>query len=181
MIRHDEAMEQLSGHEPASHDEAASLRHTLDFLQTAASPYDRSAYAPGHVTVSAFTVTASEQVALIYHAKLQRWLQPGGHLEASDRSLRHAVLRELEEETGVAAPIDLVTFFDVDVHAIPQRGPVPQHLHFDLRYLIRVPDTFLVAGSDAEKAAWRSLDEIISSNEYGNDIKRMAIKSGRRR
>lgn len=55
----------------------------------------------GHLTVSGFIFSREgDRVLMLRHRALGRWLQPGGHLEPSDRSLAEAVLREIREETG---------------------------------------------------------------------------------
>src|SRR4051812_13856407 len=56
----------------------------------------------GHITASAVVMDAdAERTLLIYHRKLSRWLQPGGHVEPSDVSLAEAALREATEETAI--------------------------------------------------------------------------------
>jgi 8-oxo-dGTP pyrophosphatase MutT (NUDIX family) len=81
-------------------------------------------------------------VLLVHHARLGRWLQPGGHVEPGDASPIASARREVLEECGLAeldpigsAPIDL------DVHEIPGRGQEPGHLHYDLRYAFAVSGT----------------------------------------
>ena len=92
----------------------------------------------GHLTGSAFVLDAAgAQVLLLHHRRLDRWLQPGGHGEG-ELEPRLIALREVEEETGLAAA-QLRAFpdariLDVDVHAIPARPGEPEHLHLDLRY-----------------------------------------------
>lgn len=94
-----------------------------------------------HFTASAWVLSpCGEKVLLIFHNKLQRWLQPGGHFEENDLDAEHASRREVEEECGLR---DLVLaqsgVFDIDVHVIPARKEVPEHLHLDLRFLFRAP------------------------------------------
>lgn len=96
-----------------------------------------------HFTASAFLLRRDGAPLALLHAKLGRWLQPGGHMELGDRSPLDAACRELEEETGIkdhrplsAHPIDL------DIHMIPARGEVMAHEHYDLRY------GFLLTGDD---------------------------------
>jgi len=92
----------------------------------------------GHLTGSGFVLDASrERVLLLHHARLQRWLQPGGHGEG-ELHPRQIALREIEEETGLG-PADLTPYpdarlLDVDVHLIPARPGEPAHPHLDLRF-----------------------------------------------
>ena len=46
---------------------------------------------------------STRQVLLLFHAKVQRWLQPGGHADG-DGNLARVALREAEEETGIDGP-----------------------------------------------------------------------------
>ena len=97
-----------------------------------------SSQQPGaHFTGSAL-VTDGVRVALVFHRKLGRWLQPGGHPEPDDGGeLSSTALREAREETGLVvqlhpkAPRPL----DVDVHRNPARPEAPAHLHLDVRFL----------------------------------------------
>lgn len=92
-----------------------------------------------HFTASAWVLdSAQERVLLIHHNKLQRWLQPGGHLEADDVDVLSSARREVAEECGLH-DLELLQqgLFDVDVHTIPSRGDIPEHLHLDLRFIFR--------------------------------------------
>ncbi|HCJ45800.1 MAG TPA: NUDIX hydrolase, partial [Candidatus Moranbacteria bacterium] len=79
----------------------------------------------GHITVSAFVFSPDKKnVLLIYHKQLQKFLQPGGHIENSDVSLLDACRRELKEETGLQDPLlfNLTGHeipIDIDIHLIP--------------------------------------------------------------
>ncbi|WP_416866665.1 MAG: NUDIX hydrolase [Imperialibacter sp.] len=77
----------------------------------------------GHITGSAWVVSSAfDQVVLLHHKKLNRWLQPGGHSDGEEDVLKVAA-KELEEETGLSA-YKWVTrdIFDIDIHLIPERG-----------------------------------------------------------
>ncbi|HEY3403613.1 MAG TPA: NUDIX hydrolase [Ohtaekwangia sp.] len=93
---------------------------------------------PGHLTGSAWIVDQSLQsVLLTHHAKLNKWLQPGGHADG-DENIFAVALREAEEETGLRKFTLLrEAIFDIDIHTIPQRKDFPEHLHFDIRFLFQ--------------------------------------------
>jgi len=141
--------------------ETTYQRRMLTLLD-AVDPFSRGSYLPGHFTSSAFVLSPdSAHLALIYHSKLQRWLQPGGHFEAQDHDVFSAGLREVEEEIGTTE-LSLVhpSLFDLDIHSIPARGNAPEHEHFDLRTLWRATSWKLRAGSDALACRWVALDEV---------------------
>ncbi|MCH2412392.1 MAG: NUDIX domain-containing protein, partial [Acidimicrobiales bacterium] len=71
---------------------------------------------PGHLTGSALVVDPTDRrILLLFHAKLQRWLQPGGHADG-DGDLARGALREAGEETGIAGLRVLEPPVDLDVH-----------------------------------------------------------------
>ena len=94
---------------------------------------------PGHLTGSALVVNhAATHVLLLFHTKLQRWLQPGGHADG-DHELAAVALREATEETGIQDLAVLLPAVDVDIHRIPARGDMDSHLHLDLRFVVLAP------------------------------------------
>ena len=114
----------------------------------------------GHVTGSAWIVSHDQRrVLLTHHRKLDRWLQLGGHADG-DGDLLRVALREAREESGlrdlrplpdVPDPVPL----DVDVHAIPERGTEPAHLHFDVRFLlIAAAGQALVRSDESHALRW---------------------------
>jgi 8-oxo-dGTP pyrophosphatase MutT (NUDIX family) len=93
----------------------------------------------GHFTGSAIVVdAAADRVLLLFHAKHQRWLQPGGHADG-DANLASVALREATEETGIAGLRIDPDPLDLDVHPIGARPGEPAHLHLDARYLVVAP------------------------------------------
>lgn len=125
-------------------------------------------------TASGFVVDEG-RVLLIDHTKLGRWLQPGGHIDASDASPLAAARRELLEETGVVAEPASVGPIDLDVHPIPTnpRKGEPAHEHFDVRFLFRASSAELKAGDDALDARWWPLSEVAETAEDAS-VRRVA-------
>jgi 8-oxo-dGTP pyrophosphatase MutT (NUDIX family) len=175
-------LEHLYSYQPHDERERAYLEKTISFLQSCRNPFSRNTPA-GHITVSAVLVdNRLEHLLLLWHKKLERWLQPGGHCEPGvDDTLVDAALRELEEETGVQpAQVEQLLSgpFDVDVHEIPARGTEAAHLHYDLRYLFRESqDSGLEIVFDREESggyAWRRVAELC--REEDSSISRYARK-----
>jgi 8-oxo-dGTP pyrophosphatase MutT (NUDIX family) len=101
-----------------------------------------------------------DALALIHHEKLDRWLQPGGHIEPTDRSHEDAARREVAEECGVA-DMSTVGILDVDVHVFPARGEQPTHRHYDVRWAFVASTDELVAGDGTMGSRWVSLGEAL--------------------
>ncbi len=128
----------------------------------------------GHITTSAFVLDPGlQQILLIHHGTLKRWLQPGGHHEAG-QSLWESALREVMEETGVAALSAYPNFgsalpLDIDSHAIPanpRKGELA-HWHHDYAYLTIAPlDAVLRPQLDeVSGVAWRPLASLDAAGE----------------
>lgn len=130
--------------------------------------FDRDHFLPGHFTASAFVLSpARDALLLIHHGKLDRWLQPGGHIERQDANPFAAALREVEEEVGVhrTSLTSDGALFDVDVHPIPARKDDPEHQHFDLRFLFTARDERFVAGDEVKGARWFPLHTLAHDAE----------------
>jgi len=102
-----------------------------------------------------------QQVMLVMHAKLKRWLQPGGHAETGETDLLAVACREAHEEVGCELPADKGRFCDIDIHTVPARSSAPAHLHFDFRYMFETPAGPTRAASDALEARWFTLAEAL--------------------
>jgi 8-oxo-dGTP pyrophosphatase MutT (NUDIX family) len=123
----------------ASDEQRVQTNRIIEFVRSCDQPWRRSTL-QGHLTASAWIVdAASKRALLVHHKKLNRWLQPGGHIDDDDETILDAALREAQEETGLRdlehiSIHDSTQLFDVDVHAIPARSDEPEHFHYDLRF-----------------------------------------------
>jgi 8-oxo-dGTP pyrophosphatase MutT (NUDIX family) len=132
---------------------------------------------PGHITGSAWIVNDDRtKVLLVHHAKLNRWLQPGGHADGEEDVLNVA-LREAQEETGVLQ-FNLLQekIFDLDIHPIPARKDFPEHLHYDVRFLFQANEKDKIIISDeSHDVKWILLSELADYNPE-TSIQRLAKK-----
>lgn len=119
----------------------------------------------GHMTASGL-VFLNNKLLLIFHKKLQKYLQPGGHLE-DDSSLVEAAQREVLEETGVQTiPYkfeegELVVPIHVDVHTIPhnEKKNEPEHFHYDCMFLLLADSSEInLQESEVDGYKWVDLD-----------------------
>ncbi|MGB3410955.1 MAG: NUDIX hydrolase [Microthrixaceae bacterium] len=115
----------------------------------------------GHLTGSALVVDEpGERVLVMLHAKLGRWLQPGGHADG-DHELAGVALREATEETGIAGLQVMTPAVDIDIHAIPARGEEPEHLHLDLRFVVRAPlGAQPIGNHESDAIRWVTIAEL---------------------
>lgn len=128
---------------------------------------------PGHLTGSAFVVDPSRQACLmLFHTKLQRWLQPGGHADG-DTNLAHVALREAAEETGISGLRVVNPAIDVDIHRVdPPKEDA--HLHLDVRYLVIAPAGAEPEGNHESQALrWVTETELVDF-DVDDGLRRMA-------
>lgn len=117
---------------------------------------------PGHLTGSAWIVDQTKKfVLLTHHAKLNKWLQPGGHADG-DENILAVAMREAEEETGLKKFNILHSgIFDIDIHTIPARKDFPEHLHYDIRFLLEANrDDELVISEESHDLRWFPLNDL---------------------
>ena len=132
----------------------------------------------GHIVASGFIYAKQERKFLVlYHNDLKMFLYPGGHINRDDTTPLIAAKREVKEETGV---IDLEVLkisnnelipIDIDTHIINynDRLKLPEHYHFDFRYLFLI-DKISEINLDIDEVSdykWISIDELIKDFNYG--------------
>lgn len=150
------------------------------FVESEPNCFARTCMA-GHITGSALVISDDfQQVLLLLHRKLNKWLQLGGHSDGQTDTIEVA-LREAREESGltdikglnwldkIALPsceqqaisqqLRLIPF-DIDIHRIPERPGEAEHFHFDMRFLLQAgSEQPLTQNEEAKALRWIALDE----------------------
>jgi len=131
-----------------------------------------------HFTASAFVYDPQKNCSLlIRHKKLGRYLQPGGHADG-DQDLLRVALKELAEETAVEDVVTIHGIFDLDRHRIPEHKGVPEHWHYDVRFLFKGDSTVLKPKANHELMGldWVS-PAMLMGIESDESVKRMYQKA----
>jgi 8-oxo-dGTP pyrophosphatase MutT (NUDIX family) len=138
--------------------------------------YQRT-HLPGHITGSAWILnTSKDKALLVHHAKLNKWVQPGGHADG-DENILNVALREAEEETGLKNFKVDEQLFDIDIHLIPERKDFPAHDHYDIRFLLLADEQEpIVVSDESHDVKWVSLNGIEKYTQE-RSVLRMAEKA----
>lgn len=106
-----------------------------------------------HYTATVFLITEEtpQQVLLVHHRKMNKWMPPGGHQEKDENAYQTAI-REVKEETSVDISEYLSSPKQIDDRAlslplpryileerIDARGDQSEHFHLDFIYVVTVP------------------------------------------
>jgi 8-oxo-dGTP pyrophosphatase MutT (NUDIX family) len=158
--RRGELVRLLRAYVPADAEEAAHVAATLRRLSESVDPFASSEQNHGHLTASAVVLDRhTDLVLLVFHPSLNRWLQPGGHVDVTDQDLLDTAVRETLEETGILLSRESGRLFDVDVHQIPASGNQSAHPHFDMRFLFVVLHREPTTPPEGSEARWCELNE----------------------
>lgn len=133
----------------------------------------------GHIVAGGFIYSKNDKKFLmVYHRDLDMYLYPGGHMNINDVNPLEAAIREVKEETGindlkcVNINIDTLTPLDIHIHKIGynERLKLPEHLHFDFRYLF-VIDSIQEVKIDEEELAnyqWVDMNYLKNNTHLGH-------------
>jgi 8-oxo-dGTP pyrophosphatase MutT (NUDIX family) len=138
---------------------AVERRRMRELIDTRPQPLERSER-PGHFTGSALVVHADlERTLVLFHAKLQIWVQPGGHADGN-ANLPAVALQEAEEETGIEGLHIWPVAVDLDIHWVEPPGE-EAHEHFDVRFVVLAPQGARIRGNhESEAQRWVRPEEL---------------------
>lgn len=127
-----------------------------------AHPDGWSRVCPGaHLTASSLICAPDERrILLTLHARIGRWLQTGGHLEAGDLDLESAALREATEESGLTGLHLDPTPLLLSRHEVAC-GPLSSTFHLDVQYLVlAVGASAPTVGAESRDVQWFSPSDL---------------------
>lgn len=127
----------------------------INFIKNNTDCFERTLQ-EGHVTASAMLLNKNHtQALLMHHAKLDMWVQLGGHCDGESDVLQVAI-KEAQEESGIMA-LEAVSseIFDIDIHLIPANKKEAAHYHYDVRFLLHVvSDEKVIQNSESKALQW---------------------------
>ena len=150
----------------------------LKFIDSHDSCFDKHNL-PGHFTGSAWVISPNKnKILMTHHKKLDMWLQLGGHADG-EKDLKLVALKEAKEESGFNN-FSLLSeqIFDLDIHKIEPMNEEPEHLHYDVRFLLEAdPDEQnIIISEESYDVKWVHLDDVSKYNSE-ESISRMVKKT----
>lgn len=166
----------IQHYQSVSRDELSFRKQFLELLEHPRAFFRD--HLPGHITASCWIVDRDRRFTLLtHHAKLNRWLQPGGHADGQEDVLAVAQ-REGYEETGLTSiQVAHPGIFDLDIHLIPAREEFPEHYHFDIRFLFYASmDETITVSKESRAVVWVPNGDVPRKTANNVSILRMAAK-----
>lgn len=127
----------------------------------------------GHVTVSGLVISSNKKVLVIFHNRLQKFLQPGGHIEKDDKNIIFSATREVREETNLNN-IELCSWclennspIMIDTHKIPENKQKneSEHYHHDFMFVfITKEEGITLDTNEVSDFCWVSIDEVMKND-----------------
>ena len=164
-----ELLEELERYRPWNEQEERDREELLRRLKSGEALYGREPAA--HLTASAWVVSPDrKQVLMAYHNLYDSWAWLGGHADG-ERDLLAVALREVREESGLAAvrPVspDIYSLEILSVDGHEKRGVyVSSHLHLNVTFLLEADPAEPVRCKPDEnsRVGWFTPEEAVAAS-----------------
>lgn len=131
----------------------------------------------GHTVATGFIYNKeTKKFLVVHHRDLDMYLSPGGHVDIEDGDPLNTAKREVKEETGldnleyINANENNLVPLDIDTHTIEynKRKNLPEHRHFDHRYLFEISKTteIKIAEEELSEYQWVEIDKLMRNPAY---------------
>lgn len=148
-------LSQLAQYAPTDPYEIACKQRIITFINQHPDCFERS-LACGHITASCWLVNKDLSKALLmHHAKLNMWVQLGGHCDG-DPDVLAVAIKEAQEESGIQNIVPVSSeIFDLDIHVLPAHSKEADTLHYDVRFLLKVAgDKDIIQNEESKELRW---------------------------
>ena len=140
----------------------------------------------GHIVTGGFIYSLEERKFLVlYHKDLNMQVYPGGHVDSNDINPLTAAKREVKEETGLndfkqfKIAEDNVIPIDIDTHVVGynKRLNLPEHYHFDFRYLFVIDkiEDIQIDTNELENYKWVEISELYNNPNNAEVVKKLEM------
>lgn len=138
----------------------------------------------GHAVAGGFIYAIKEKkILLLHHKDLDMYVYPGGHIDETDKTPLEAAIREIVEETGLLNLHQLTNIddklipIDIDTHVIEynKRLNLPEHYHFDFRYLFTIEkiENIKIDNDESSCYKWLELKDLYKDPCYGKVVNKI--------
>lgn len=169
-------IEEISKYVAPDEAEKADIESFLQFLKIFGDASYLRDNLIAHLTASAWIVNADRsKVLMCYHRLYQSWSWLGGHADG-EKDLAVVALREAKEESGLtqlAIANEIVDLSVLGVAAHVKRGKyVPNHLHYNLTYLIEANEKEDLVCAQEENSAlkWVRTEDVVKMSSEDHMI-----------
>ena len=120
---------------------------------------------------SAYTIDfEKKKILLMYNKKLNKWLQPGGHIEGKETPEETAI-RETLEETGVGIKIIGPSFDNKKIQPIATERYINKVGDMiDIQFLA-IPETKDLINKENNRTMWFPIEELYKEKDISDEIK----------
>lgn len=120
---------------------------------------------------SAYTIDfENKKILLMYNKKLNKWLQPGGHIEGKETPEETAI-RETFEETGIKIKIIGPTFDNKKFQPVATERYVNKVGDMIDIQFIATPETKELMNNEDNKTMWFSIENLEKEPDISDEIK----------